>query len=219
VNWRPEDGSTIGSLTTRSYCLCYRPKSGDTVVDVGAGMGDDTLVFSQMVGPSGRVFSFEAHPDTFRCLQKAIEHSRVSNVLAVHGAIFSEKATVQIDVFSEAWKTNRVVRATEAVGCKYLAVLAFRLDDFEPLQKLDRIQYLKMNIEGAEVEALLGMPKTLGKVEHACIACHDFLGETSPSTRTRARCKELLLDAGFDILELGTEGPPWQRDYLNCTRR
>ena len=71
MNWRPEEGAAIGSLTKRSYCLRYQPKPGDTVVDVGAGMGDDTLVFSRMVGPSGRVFSFEAHPDTFRCLQKA----------------------------------------------------------------------------------------------------------------------------------------------------
>ena len=71
VNWRPEEGAAIGSLTKRSYCLRYQPKPGDTVVDVGAGMGDDTLVFSRMVGPSGRVFSFEAHPDNLRCLQKA----------------------------------------------------------------------------------------------------------------------------------------------------
>jgi FkbM family methyltransferase len=217
VNWIPEGSQAVD--TWGSYWLrYYRPKPGDTVIDIGGGMGDDTLLFSRMVGPSGRVFSFEAHPDTFRCLQKAIEHSQSSNVIAVYGAIFSEKGTLQIDGFSEEWKANSVMRTTEGVERAFLEVPAFRLDDFEPLHELDIIQFLKMNIEGAEVEALLGMPKILAKVDHACVACHDFLGDTNSSLRTKARCKEILLNAGFHIFETGIDCPPWQRDHLHCYR-
>ena len=40
----------------------YRPQPGDTVIDVGAGIGIDTLALSPLVGSTGRIYSIEAHP-------------------------------------------------------------------------------------------------------------------------------------------------------------
>ena len=40
------------------------------ILDIGAGVGEDTLAFSKDVGPGGRVLSVEAHPGTFRMLEK-----------------------------------------------------------------------------------------------------------------------------------------------------
>lgn len=49
----------------------YQPKPGDVILDIGAGAGEEALTFSRAVGSSGRVICVEAHPRTFRCLQKA----------------------------------------------------------------------------------------------------------------------------------------------------
>ncbi len=46
----------------------YTPRAGDVVFDVGAGIGAEALLFSRLVGASGRVVSLEAHPDTYRRL-------------------------------------------------------------------------------------------------------------------------------------------------------
>src|SRR5947207_6560342 len=46
----------------------YTPQPGDVVLDVGAGIGAEALLFSRLVGPSGRVVSIEAHPATYERL-------------------------------------------------------------------------------------------------------------------------------------------------------
>ena len=43
-------------------------KPGDTVIDVGANIGDLTLPMSLLAGPAGRVYAFESHSDTFHVL-------------------------------------------------------------------------------------------------------------------------------------------------------
>ncbi len=64
----------------------YHPRLGDVVMDVGAGVGEETLTFSRAVGPGGRVICMEAHPRTLRCLEKLIEYNHLTNVTAVHEA-------------------------------------------------------------------------------------------------------------------------------------
>ena len=60
----------------------YRPTRGDTVIDVGAGIGEETVVFSRLVGAAGKVIAIEAHPETFKCLTATIEQSALANVTA-----------------------------------------------------------------------------------------------------------------------------------------
>src|SRR5438876_11003840 len=46
------------------FLHAYTPRPGDIVFDVGAGIGAETLLFSRLVGPSGRVISLEPPPRT-----------------------------------------------------------------------------------------------------------------------------------------------------------
>src|SRR5262249_9994388 len=50
----------------------YKMKLGDTIVDIGAGVGDDAVFWSKLVGPAGRVIAVEANPRVFRCLEKTV---------------------------------------------------------------------------------------------------------------------------------------------------
>src|SRR4051794_22461299 len=43
----------------------YQPKEGDAVVDIGAGIGEQALVLSRLVGPTGKVVCVEANPEAF----------------------------------------------------------------------------------------------------------------------------------------------------------
>lgn len=218
--WLPEGADVIDAGMNYWFVL-YGIKPGDLVIDIGAGRGEDTLLFGRMVGEKGGVFSFEAHPKTFAVLRKVTEYSGLRNVNLVHGALFSKSATLQIECRADKnWQENSVmIEGKGGANNVFQPVPAFALDDFEPLQAYDTIDFLKMNIEGAEVEALLGMKKTLAKVKHACIACHDFLSDSNPMMKTRERCKEILLAAGFDVTEMGDNVPPWQRDHLHVVNR
>src|ERR1051326_1450100 len=74
--WTPEE---IEKHTSDLCFYGYVPKEGDTIIDVGAGTGWETLFFSKRVGPSGRVISIEAHPTTFRCLSKLCRENHLDN--------------------------------------------------------------------------------------------------------------------------------------------
>jgi hypothetical protein len=61
---------------TRDHWLqLYRPQPGDVIVDGGAWTGNDTFVFSKLVGSEGRVLSIEAQPETFRVLTTVCEQN------------------------------------------------------------------------------------------------------------------------------------------------
>jgi FkbM family methyltransferase len=215
-SWKPNAADKVDQVGDWWF-LHYRVKPGDVVLDIGAGMGEDTLLFSRMVGDNGAVFSFEAHPDTFRGLQKVVEYSGARNAELMNAAIFSKAGTLEIETRdSEKWQENSVMLAGAGTGARRVSIPGIALDEFEPLQRLSRIDFLKMNIEGAEVDALEGMKETLKKVQHACIACHDFLAQGNPRMETKEKCRQILEKAGFQIFEMPPNVPPWQRDHLHA---
>jgi len=84
--------------TTYDYCFhIYKPKLGDIIFDIGAGIGDETFVFSKEVGQNGTVVSIEAHPKTFLCLTKMCEYNSLKNVLALNLAIIDKESEVFIE--------------------------------------------------------------------------------------------------------------------------
>jgi FkbM family methyltransferase len=214
--WKP-DLAEIVERVAACWFTSHNPKPGDVIVDIGAGMGEDALLFSRSVGERGAVYCFEAHPATARCLRKTLHYSRLSNVVAVEGAVFSRRASIQIKD-SEAWQENSIMAPSGGTSGRSFSVSAFPLDEYEPLLKCPRIDFMKMNIEGAETEALRGMPHTLRKVSRVCVCCHDFMSDGNPNMKTKAECRRILSEAGFSVYDNVAAGPPWERDHLHGFR-
>jgi FkbM family methyltransferase len=187
--------------TTDYFMYQYSPKEGDTIVDVGAGTGWETLSFSRCVGMSGRVISIEAHPRVFRCLSKMCAENRLDNVTLLQAAVGDQDGEVLIGDAPEH-EANSIIRATSGirVECKTLDRI------FKSLQ-LARVDFLKMNIEGAERLALSGMREMVRKTKHVCIACHDFLADEGGAgeLRTKADVICFLRQNGFVVSLRGSE--------------
>jgi FkbM family methyltransferase len=148
----------------------YQPRPGDLIIDAGAGKGEDTIVFSRAAGPIGKVFSIEAHPTTFRCLPLFCELNHLQNVVPVNFALHDSARPVAIENL-EGWHANRIVDA----GTKgALQVAGISLDELLERENVQRIDFLKMNIEGAEALAIRGMDRTLRITRALSISCHDF---------------------------------------------
>lgn len=165
------------------------------IVDVGAGTGWETLFFSRSVGTSGRVISIEAHPRTFRCLSKMCEINRLENVTLVQAAIGDQEREVQISDSNEH-EANSIIRVGSGIR-----VAGTTLDSIFRSLGLPRVDFLKMNIEGAERLALSGMGEMTSKTKNICIACHDFLAdEGGPNElRTKADVISFLKQNGFAV--------------------
>jgi len=189
----------------------YRPRAGDVIVDVGAGVGEEALTFSHAVGEHGRVISIEAHPETFRCLQKLVQYNRLGNVTAIQQAVGEPSCQVATIEDGKHYLCNRLG------GGRGIPVTATTLDAVHQKQGLGRIHFLKMNIEGAERFAIRGMRETLRQTETLCVCCHDFIAEAGgeDSLRTKRTVREFLEQSGLRVVQRpGPNLAPYVRDQV-----
>ena len=190
----------------------YTPGLSNIIFDIGAGIGTDSLIFSELVGIEGKVYAFEAHPTSFRRLQKTCYWNQLRNVVQVPYALWSEKATLWISDLEQD-----VANSVQLTGDQtaLMKVEAVDLDTFVEENDIERIDFLKMNIEGAERMAIRGMKRAIKRTKNVAIACHDFLdqnGSTKFSTRTEVI--DFLRDANFEILQRWDDPRPYVRDHV-----
>jgi FkbM family methyltransferase len=176
----------------------YKPQPGDVIVDIGAGRGEDVFAFSRAVGPQGRVFAIEPHPLSFRILENFCALNALSNVTALNFACVDEPARLQIETMP-VWESNYVRAGTATTNSH--AVEGVTFDSLSEQYGIGRIDFLKMNIEGAERGALPGCRNALERIPNVCIAAHDFRADRGEGEafRTLSFVREFLTGAGFQL--------------------
>ncbi|MGA9353948.1 MAG: FkbM family methyltransferase [Terriglobales bacterium] len=196
----------------RSHFLWgYTPKDGDVVIDVGAGAGEETLTFSHIVGEWGKVICIEAHPRTYRCLEKLVRYNRLENVICIHAAAIEPGRSIASIGNEDEYLANHL---DDAAG---VSVPATTIDEVHHRLNLGRVNFLKMNIEGSERLAIRGMRATLRQTEVLCVSCHDFLArtDTDDGYRTKDLVRGFLQQMGLEIAERNDAGlPPYIRDQV-----
>lgn len=157
----------------------YQPKEGDIVMDVGAGCGNELPFFSRAVGKNGRVIAIEASPDCVLRMEKLKKVLDLSNVTILRCAIGESEGTAKMTSEAPDSLSDRVV--TEGSNVEGIAVEVMTLDAIIEKLDLPHVDYMKVNIEGAETALLKGCREQWGKIRNFCISCHDFV---SPAQRT-----------------------------------
>ena len=138
----------------KDYC---RP--GDVAVDVGANIGEVSIVFSRRVGDGGRVFAFEPHPRIYRYLSGNLALNRCENVTARNLALGSAPARVSLSDEKQDDMTRVVSSGAITVQCSTLDA------ELPP----EPIAFLKVDVEGSELSVLKGAPGMLART--ACVNC------------------------------------------------
>lgn len=197
-------------ITTHDiFCFGYTPQSGDTVLDVGAGCGEEAVTFSRLVGPDGRVISVEAHPDTYRRLLLTCKFNDLKNVTPVQLAVTDTEGTVAIDDGT----VGRGSIAASIGGTGKTEVPSTTIDKIVSAYGCSRIDLLKLNIEGAEQLAIRGMAESVARIRNVVISCHDFVvqpgfGGGDPAWfATYDTVTAFLRDAGFTLAERRSGDP------------
>jgi FkbM family methyltransferase len=214
-NWVHTENSTILSIDKSpcwniSYktmekaakaicCKNYLPKTGDVVVDLGAGVGFETVLFQKLVGEAGKVFAVEAHPETASLLGLLCSKNNFKNVVVSQTAIGGSIGTVYIEDRNNHDANS--IRGNRADG---IEVSLMTFDQFVRENEIKRINYLKINIEGAEEDAIQGMEESIKIVENLAVSCHDFL-ETIPSDRIKNNLIKFLVKNNFEVEESNDE--------------
>lgn len=199
------------------FCHGYQPGDGDTVVDIGAGLGTELVAFSRMVGRRGHVIGLEAHPTSHAVAERLRRLNRLDNVQLFQLAAWSEAGFSDIEPEAFAGSNSMISVPSASRGTR---VPTIRLDDLLPEATTPRVALLKMNIEGAEVAALRGAAALLARTAHVAISCHDFVADQggAEALRTRDSVEKILVSAGFRLTRRLDDPRDFVRDYWYGSR-
>jgi len=130
---------------------------GMTVVDVGAHVGFYTLLAARLVGTNGRVYAFEPNPEVYNILVRNIQINGYREIVrAVPKGVSNEKRTVSLYVSRER-SDEASFYSQESVDNACIEVETVRLDEFFADEGWPKVDLVKIDVEGAEVEVLEGM--------------------------------------------------------------
>lgn len=170
--------------TVRACRELLRP--GMTAMDVGAHAGYYTLLFSRLVGPSGRVVAFEPHPATFALLARNVGRRRLANVALVPAAVAEREGEAPLWEGPLSVGHSLLQAKWKAAGAVTVATTS--LDAASRARAIERADLVKVDVEGGEAEVLQGMAS---------------LAERSPSLSVVLEYKpEILRARGEDLRAL-----------------
>lgn len=161
---------------------------GGTFIDAGANIGFYSILAGRQVGTSGRVIAFEMMPDTAKILRRHVELNNMPQIEVVERAL-SDKAGERIAASVEPGKHGQASIVAESQNGErtILEVETATLDS--ALAGIERVDLIKMDLEGAEFLALSGGLDVLSRT--ACLV-FESNGEDS-------RIFELLRGQGFVV--------------------
>jgi FkbM family methyltransferase len=197
--------------------LEYFPKDA-VVLDIGSNIGVWSRMFAQRV-PDGKVFAFEPSPSTFQLLVKNC--SEYPNIVCVPSALGAESGTIG---FCEDMEPALRYVVSKPNGAKATtSVPVSRLDDWVSAAGLTRIDFIKIDVEGAEEELIDGAIATLERLQPTIL--FEFIPWVA---QERSKFKGRMIFAtlgklGYRLLRIDRDGflyenfmnpEEWTNDYL-----
>jgi FkbM family methyltransferase len=158
-------------------------RPGDTFVDAGANIGHYTLAAASLVGPTGHVVGVEANPELASMIERSIEVNGVEGSVAVERralwSISGETKRFLLSTNTSNSGTSSLVNHGVYVSPEVaIDVVTVTLDDLARERQLDRIRFLKIDVERAEDEVVLGAQQMLAarRIDYLLIEMHAGTG-------------------------------------------
>ncbi|RZK26360.1 MAG: FkbM family methyltransferase [Flavobacterium sp.] len=145
-------------FTAKQYFKKYINK-GNTIIDVGANIGFHTLYFAELTGMSGKVIAIEPIPVNIRSLRNNVALNGLSNVQIYERAFANENKTLNIHI-DQAEKNPGSFNLYDHKD-QNTEIICVKGDDLLNEIGAGKIDFIKIDVEGYEFEALKGLKHTL----------------------------------------------------------
>ena len=175
----------------RIACQYYKPKKGDIIINVGAGIGTETLYFDEKTENCGKIYSIEASRSSHEKLVELCTKNGIKTSENLNLAITNQNQKLWIEETDnyQVYAVNKNSKGIEVDGVS--------LDYFVQEKAIKNIDFLKVNIEGSELQMIDGMKDTIKITKNIAVSCHDFLfGEDQ---KIRTKMSEFLKDNNFEV--------------------
>lgn len=179
---------------------------GSALVDIGANIGYFTLLGAALVGPNGRVYSFEPHPANCALIEESVGANGFGNVALFPYAVADRNMTVKLEGGGVGSNCTIVELSREKTSGSSSSLLAETVVLDEVLDQVDRVDVIKMDIEGAEPKAWQGMRQTINR--HHPVLIFEFSPHLIRHTSAVSPISllESIIEAGYRIHILPLQG-------------
>lgn len=151
----------------------YHVSKGNVVIDAGANEGILTLMFSNKVQSSGKVFAFEPDKANIETFKGNISlNGNTLNINLIEKGLWANSGT--LDFYEAGTVSSSVYYIGGKSEKKNISVIS--IDDFVDSEDINKLDFIKMDIEGAEIEALVGARNTIQSFKpHFAIASYHIV--------------------------------------------
>ncbi|MEW6221786.1 MAG: FkbM family methyltransferase [Candidatus Hadarchaeota archaeon] len=178
----------------KDYLREYIPRRGDIVVDGGAFEGGFTVIASLLVGDKGKVIAFEPDEANFKKLSDEIGRYQLKNIVTVKKGLWSKNTTLKFSEEHESTSTFFFEGGSKRGTIKPVQVV--RLDDEIKKMGIKRVDFLKLDVEGAEIEVVEGAKEVLKKNDvHLAIASYHVVD----GKQTYVKLEKILTGLGYKV--------------------
>lgn len=168
-------------------------EEGEIVVDVGAYIGSYTIRASRLVGNTGKVIAIEAEPSNFDALLFNLRLNQADNVIPLNLAAWDKETVLDLRISKHSAAHSLVWAYLPKDSSQSIKVKARHLDQILENLGIEEVDWVKMDVEGAEVELLRGMEKIISKSPNLKILIEAHMDET------KEECLPILRKNGFEF--------------------
>lgn len=181
------------NVLLKSYLKNYQLKSGDYVVDAGAYIGAFAVYAAKVVGDKGKVIAFEPDPDSYEKLQANVKLNDLKNIIVVKKGLWSQ--STKLNFYNDQGDGSSFIY-DENGRKKPIRVDVVRLDEELKSLGIKKINFIKMDIEGAELEAIQSLKEWLKNQDiHLSIASYHLINNEP----TSVKLEKMLKGFGFKV--------------------
>ena len=182
-------------------------RPGMTVLDIGAHHGFYTLFFSKLVGSTGRVFAFEPSPRERRALHLNVGLNRCRNVV-IQGFALDNKEGQSYLYLVNHYETgcNSLQPPVMAESTSIVPVHVISLDQWRADHLAGSVDFIKLDVEGAELSVLQGAEKLLGHRQRPVILAEVQDIRTQPWGYRAREIISFLTERGYKWFSISADG-------------
>ncbi len=186
--------------TQRHYARLVKP--GDIALDIGANIGAHSLPLARLVGPQGQVYAFEPTDFAYRKLisNMTLNPDLAACVTAAQIMLAAHADDCLDAALDASWPVAATADSHALYGGRAMSTegaAAQTLDDYLAARNVERVDFIKLDVDGNELRVLQGGRETLRRFRPVLVT------ELAPDTFTEQGFEEfiaLLREAGYRLL-------------------
>ena len=126
-------------------------KPSMVVLDIGANIGYYSLIAAKLVGARGKVYAFEPDPLNYQLLLANIEANHFTNIIPIQRIVSNKSGKTKLFKDRGSWGCHTLCeRNILTAGNGYLEIEAITLDEFFKDKRDSKVDFIKMDVQGAE---------------------------------------------------------------------